>query len=309
MLRPMTSNDLRMVLDWRNQESIRKNMYTTHEITWEEHCAWWERVSISEKFKYFIFEEDGPQGVVSFSDIDQKNMTAIWAFYTGPKAPKGIGSRMEAAALECAFETLGLFKLVGEVLSHNMRVVALHRRFGFRIEGIYRKQFVAPDGSRLDVYRVAMFASDYAKHLKAQAKNNIQRVSGGRLDVGAQHNVSLTYSAEEIADFAKLSGDTNPVHLDDEAAIKQGFERRIAHGVLPCAELSRVLGTEFPGKGTVFVGLNIQFMKPIYPDVQMNMKLSVVSKIGTRHFIEVGLNTLSGELLLAGECEVLYKSL
>lgn len=307
MLRPMTADDLKMVLEWRNQAQVRENMYTTHEITWEEHVSWWSRVSENKKFKFYIFEEGIPRGVVSFSELDEKNRTAIWAFYTGPDAPKGIGSRMEAAALEMAFEGLGLYKLVGEVLSHNMRVVKLHRRFGFKLEGIYRQQYTREDGRRLDVYRVAMFANDYTKFLKEHAGTIVkqERITG--INVGDRHVVSLSYTADQIAEFARVSGDVNPVHLDDNAAQSQGFKQRIAHGILPCAEISRVLGTEFPGKGTIFVGLQIQFVKPVYPDTKMELVLEVISRIGSRFIIGVNLLTDTSDSLLVGECEVLYR--
>lgn len=73
----------------------------------------------------------------------------------------------------------------------------------------------------------------------------------------------LAFSAEQIQRFAEVSGDANPLHLDEIAARASGFPGRIAHGVLAAAELSRVLGTDAPGPGTIIVRLDMAFLRPL----------------------------------------------
>ena len=73
-LRPMTEVDLELVLAWRNHPSIRAHMYAQHEITKDEHRAWWTRVASSPTAAFFIYERLGvPLGYVSFSEIESKN--------------------------------------------------------------------------------------------------------------------------------------------------------------------------------------------------------------------------------------------
>jgi len=73
----------------------------------------------------------------------------------------------------------------------------------------------------------------------------------------------LTFDAAHVEQFALLSGDSNPIHLNDDAAIAAGFPSRIVHGALCAAEISRILGTVSPGPGTVLSQLLLSFFKPL----------------------------------------------
>jgi acyl dehydratase len=81
-----------------------------------------------------------------------------------------------------------------------------------------------------------------------------------------KRSFELTVRPEEIASFAEVSGDRNPLHVDDAFARARGFEERIAHGLISNALLSRYFGTEFPGPGTIFAGYRYSFLRPLYPD-------------------------------------------
>lgn len=76
----------------------------------------------------------------------------------------------------------------------------------------------------------------------------------------------LRIDDDKIRRFASLSGDANPIHLDDAAGAAAGFRGRIAHGVLVEAELSRVFGTLVPGAGSTYLSTAARFLAPIYPD-------------------------------------------
>ena len=100
-LRPMCDDDLELVLSWRNAPNVRKNMYSQDEIALSDHLRWWANINESPQDAYFVFEQDvEPLGVVSFTEIDLKNQSALWAFYASPSAPKGTGSPV---AIACAF--------------------------------------------------------------------------------------------------------------------------------------------------------------------------------------------------------------
>jgi UDP-4-amino-4,6-dideoxy-N-acetyl-beta-L-altrosamine N-acetyltransferase len=136
-------------------------MYTTHEISVDEHRSWFERIKADPTKRYFLYlEDDEPLGVIAFTDIHACNKTAAWAFYAGEAAPRGTGSRMELAALDHAFDTLGLEKLWCEVLAFNTAVLELHRKFGFQEEGVFRSHHVAGT-ERVDVHRLAILRSDW----------------------------------------------------------------------------------------------------------------------------------------------------
>ncbi|MGB6231491.1 MAG: MaoC family dehydratase [Litorimonas sp.] len=82
------------------------------------------------------------------------------------------------------------------------------------------------------------------------------------LSVGMRDTTTATITAEMIDRFAEITGDRNPIHMDDEAARANGFEGRIAHGALSASFISAVLGNQLPGPGGVFVELNLRFRKP-----------------------------------------------
>jgi len=83
----------------------------------------------------------------------------------------------------------------------------------------------------------------------------------------------LVFTPDQVAQFAAVTGDTNAVHLDDEAAQRAGFDSRISHGMLAGSELSRIFGTEIPGIGTLFLRSEMVFLKPIYPRRIYNLKV------------------------------------
>ncbi|TGV05752.1 UDP-4-amino-4,6-dideoxy-N-acetyl-beta-L-altrosamine N-acetyltransferase, partial [Alcaligenaceae bacterium 429] len=161
VLRPACEADLEMMLIWRNHPEVRKNMYTRHEISWDEHHSWWKKTSERKDQKYFIYEDQGkPSGVVSFVDIDLHNENCFWAFYASQDAYKGVGSRMEFLALSYVFETLKVKKLSCEVLDFNKSVIRLHEKFGFKIEGVFRKHHKF-DGGFVDIYRLSILNEEW----------------------------------------------------------------------------------------------------------------------------------------------------
>ena len=84
------------------------------------------------------------------------------------------------------------------------------------------------------------------------------------LTIGQTDYYQKTITAEDIESFSRISGDNNPVHLDDAAAIQARFKGRVAHGVLVAGLTSKVLGTQLPGLGTIYLGQQLKFVKPVY---------------------------------------------
>lgn len=82
--------------------------------------------------------------------------------------------------------------------------------------------------------------------------------------IGQKASAKKTITDKDVQDFARISGDYNPVHLDEEYASKTRFGRRIVHGILVSSLISKVIGTDLPGKGTIYLSQNLKFMKPVY---------------------------------------------
>jgi len=75
---------------------------------------------------------------------------------------------------------------------------------------------------------------------------------------------SQTITDSDIKFFAAISGDRNPVHLDEIYAEKSRYRKRIAHGLLTASFFSAIFGTKIPGEGCVYVSQNLKFKRPVY---------------------------------------------
>lgn len=146
----------------RNQEDVRKYMYTSHEISEEEHKLWLDSLKGNKKQSVFVVMlEDEPAGVVSLNNINSVHKHADWAFYIdGMLQGKGLGSRIEFWMLDHAFNEVGLEKLNCEVLETNPSVIKMHQKFGFSIEGV-RKKNIIKNGERIDVVLLGITSSEW----------------------------------------------------------------------------------------------------------------------------------------------------
>lgn len=83
------------------------------------------------------------------------------------------------------------------------------------------------------------------------------------LQLGMSSVYSKTVTEADIIMFADVSGDTNPVHLDEAFAAETPFKGRIAHGMLGASLLSTVFGTKLPGPGCIYVSQDLRFKAPV----------------------------------------------
>jgi RimJ/RimL family protein N-acetyltransferase len=140
MLRPATDSDLDAMRQWRNQAPNREVSINSHEITPEEHAAWWSRVRDDPSRRVLIYERDGVScGVINFFDLslDGPRRTGSWGFFLDAAGleerretlPAWLGVMREA--LDHAFDRLRLDELAAEVLADNVAVRQMNRRFRF----------------------------------------------------------------------------------------------------------------------------------------------------------------------------------
>jgi len=83
------------------------------------------------------------------------------------------------------------------------------------------------------------------------------------IDVGMTDVFSKTVTEADIMAYAGVSGDTNPVHLNEEFAAQTMFKARIAHGMLSSGFISAVFGTKLPGPGCIYIAQNLKFKAPV----------------------------------------------
>lgn len=161
-MRKMTKHDLEKVLVWRNHRDVRRFMFSRHEISPEEHQAWFEKASQAADRYLLVFEHDGlARGFVNLAV--SAGRIAEWGFYTDPLAPKGTGMTLGNELLSYAFGELKMHKIVGQVLAYNERSRKLHLRLGFQQEGILRLHHF--DGENFyDIYSYGFLACEWPKN-------------------------------------------------------------------------------------------------------------------------------------------------
>ena len=84
------------------------------------------------------------------------------------------------------------------------------------------------------------------------------------IKIGMKASYSQTITDADIKAFAGISGDRNPVHMDEEYASNSRYKKRIAHGLMTASYFSALFGTKIPGEGCVYVSQTLNFKKPVY---------------------------------------------
>lgn len=93
----------------------------------------------------------------------------------------------------------------------------------------------------------------------------------------------FSYSQEDVNSFAEISGDKNPLHLDEAFAKKTIFGKRIIHGYLGASIFSKVFATDFPGEGTIYLKQDLKFLGPMFTGVNYKALFKVIELQPERH--------------------------
>lgn len=170
-LRSLTEDDLPRILVWRNAPAVRLNSFTSREISEAEHRKWFASMTHDPTSRWYVYEsnEGVPSGVVALNDYRPANRSSFWGFYTAPDAEPGTGTRLGIAALDEAFDALGLHKLNAEVLARNERSLRFHQKLGFSREGLFRESHF--DGQRyVDVVRFGILDVEWHRRRSGLAQ-------------------------------------------------------------------------------------------------------------------------------------------
>jgi 3-hydroxybutyryl-CoA dehydratase len=116
------------------------------------------------------------------------------------------------------------------------------------------------------------------------------------------------FTDEMVREFAVLSGDTQPLHLDDRYASRTRFGQRIAHGAFLIGMVSAVLGVEMAGEGAtiIFLGLNISFIAPVHIGDEVTVKCDVLSVREDKPIVKLGVSCTNqdGSEVMTGDVAV-----
>lgn len=225
-LRLLQEDDLKLALEWRNAPEVRRNMFTSHETSWEEHKAWFAGQQSESSSRWYIHEDSNGQldGVVYFTSFCPEQNKSFWGFYAGNEAGPGIGTKMAFEAMELAFTDFKLRKLNCDVLGSNQQVINQYRKFGFQEEGRFREEYF--DGENyVDVIRLGLLASEW----QANRANIEARIA--KLDTLAE-KTSNRAGRGGIVILSDKESWINPWVYDlAEEWMAAGYQVQIAHEV------------------------------------------------------------------------------
>src|SRR6056297_2736356 len=129
------------------------------------------------------------------------------------------------------------------------------------------------------------------------------------MSVGMTHETEHVITEKDIDLFAEVSGDRNPLHMDEAFASKTPFGQRIAHGALTASYISGILGNDLPGPGSIFVGLNMRFRRPVFigSHVTVRVEVTEMRERGNRVTLKVSC-IVDGKAAISGEAMVMVPS-
>ncbi len=129
------------------------------------------------------------------------------------------------------------------------------------------------------------------------------------LEIGQSHETLHTIREEDIVKFAEVSGDYNPLHMDDDFAAQTPFGKRIAHGALTASYISGILGNNLPGPGAIFTGLSMRFRRPVYIGDEVTVRAEVAEKNERGHRVTLAVSCIvNGKRVITGEAQVVAPS-
>lgn len=129
------------------------------------------------------------------------------------------------------------------------------------------------------------------------------------LKLGQKASFAKTITDADILMFTAVSGDTNPVHINAEAAERTMFKQRIAHGMLSASLISTVLGTKLPGPGTIYLAQNLKFRAPVTIGATVTATVEITALDPARKRATLTTTcTVGGKPVIEGDATVMVPS-
>jgi 3-hydroxybutyryl-CoA dehydratase len=116
--------------------------------------------------------------------------------------------------------------------------------------------------------------------------------------------VRIEVTQEMVNKFAEISGDMNPIHLDEEYAKNSKFGKKIAHGMLLGSFISQLIAKECPGPGSIYLSQSLQFVYPVFVGETVTIVVKENTRIKNKFFLYTDVFNESGEKVIIGSAEV-----
>ena len=129
------------------------------------------------------------------------------------------------------------------------------------------------------------------------------------LIIGQSESLIKKITEKDIKTFSILTGDTNPVHVNDDFAKKTIFKKRIAHGFLSASLVSTVIATKLPGPGSIYLSQNLKFLAPVFIDDEVVTKVTIKTiDLLKKRVLLITESFISEKKIITGEALVMVDS-
>lgn len=137
--------------------------------------------------------------------------------------------------------------------------------------------------------------------------NKLSNFTFDEIEVGQTAQYVKTLEEKHLLLFAAVSGDINPVHLDEEFASQTQFGGRIAHGMWSASLISAAIATQLPGPGSVYLGQELRFKRPVKLGDELTVVLTVKEKIDKKNhlILHCEVKNQAHKIVLQGDARVI----
>jgi len=129
------------------------------------------------------------------------------------------------------------------------------------------------------------------------------------IEIGMQKNFQIFISEDRLDDFAKLSGDDNPLHMNEEYASSTSFKKRVCSGMFLSSFFSTLVGMYLPGKHALHISQSLNFVNPCFIGEMITVEGKVIDKSASTKIIklETTITNESGKRIIDGKAQVIVR--
>lgn len=131
-----------------------------------------------------------------------------------------------------------------------------------------------------------------------------------QIEIGQKKEFKVTIPESLVNDFAKLSGDYNPLHMNDEYSKSTKFHSRVVHGMLLASFLSRMVGMYLPGKHALYLSQSLEFHNPCFLNDEIIISSVVIDKSDSTKIIKIesDIRNNNNQVLLSGVGKIILRN-